>query len=375
MKSMSIKTSLFAMSFMWLLLVACGSTSANKGFTLNGEMTNAANLQAFFEQVKGDNSTEILGKSEIDGEGNFTIKLENSVSEGIYRLRIGAKAAMILLEGKESEVDIKGDLNTFDRFQFEISGSEVASEYVTTLQDVIAQRLQGQAVIDKVKNASTPQLGMQLALQAVGPSPETMGLIKEAYTRHLQERPDSEYNDLYDKVIKDFEGQLAAMQAQEKIKVGEQAPEISLPDPNGKTYKLSDLKGKVVLLDFWASWCGPCRRANPKVVSLYDKYNSKGFTVYSVSMDGIDDNMRARLSSNPDQLDQQLKGQQKKWVDAIEKDNLKWDYHVSDLKKWNCEPAQVYGVKSIPRTFLIDREGKIAAVNPRDLETAILGLL
>lgn len=375
MKSMSIKTSLFVMSFLWLLLLACGSASANKGFTLNGEMTNAANLQAFFEQVRGDNSTEILGKSEIDSEGKFSINLESGISEGIYRLRIGAKAAMILLEGTESKVDIKGDLNTFDRFQFDISGSEVASDYVTTLQDVIAKRLQGQALIDKIKNASTPQLGMQLSLQAVGPSPETMGLIKETFARHLKERPDSEYNQLYDSVIKDFEGQIAAMQAQEKIKVGEQAPEIALPDPNGKIYKLSDLRGKVVLLDFWASWCGPCRRANPKVVSLYDKYNSKGFTVYSVSMDGIDDNMRARLSSNPDQLDQQLEGQQKKWVDAIEKDNLKWNYHVSDLKKWNCEPAQVYGVKSIPRTFLIDKEGKIAAINPRDLETAILGLL
>ena len=124
------------------------------------------------------------------------------------------------------------------------------------------------------------------------------------------------------------------------IAVGQPAPDIALPNPDGKVYKLSDLKGKVVLLDFWASWCGPCRRANPSVVSLYNRYKSKGFVVFNVSLD----------------KDKQ------KWVDAIEQDGLKWEYHVSELKFWQSQVVGLYGIEAIPRQFLIDKQGKIAAI-------------
>jgi len=375
MRTTSLKWILGSLAIVLTLLGACASMGGTKGFTLEGEVANAANLQAFFEQIKGDNSLEAIAKAEIDGEGKFSLKVEEGIKEGIYRIRIGSRAAMILLEGNESKVTFKGDLNSIDRFQYEVTGSEVATEYVETLRAVMNGSLQGVELNKKIESAKTPQLGMQIALQGIPPDAESINLIKNAYGRHLRERPDSEYNDLYDKVIKEYDANITARMAQEKIKVGEMAPDIALPDPSGKTYKLSDLKGQVVLLDFWASWCGPCRKANPKVVALYDKYNSKGFTVYSVSMDGVDDNMRARLQGSPDALKSQIDGQMKKWTDAIKQDNLKWDYHVSDLKKWNCAPAQEYGVSSIPRTFLIDREGKIAAVNPRDLESAILNAL
>ncbi|MBX2815930.1 MAG: TlpA family protein disulfide reductase, partial [Saprospiraceae bacterium] len=162
---------------------------------------------------------------------------------------------------------------------------------------------------------------------------------------------------MYAAQVGQIESQLARMQAQEKIKVGQPAPDIVLPNPNGETMRLSDLKGQVVLLDFWASWCGPCRRANPHVVESYKKYKDKGFTVFSVSLD--------------------RPGQDARWKDAIEKDNLMWPYHVSDLKFWNSAPAGTYGVRGIPKTFLIDKDGTIAStsVSPYQLDAAIEGLL
>lgn len=137
--------------------------------------------------------------------------------------------------------------------------------------------------------------------------------------------------------------------------VGEAAPEISLTNPEGKKMSLSSLKGKVVLIDFWASWCGPCRRENPNVVNVYNKYKDKGFTVFSVSLDN----------------------KKEDWMQAIQKDNLTWESHVSDLKGWKSAAAATYGVKGIPATFLIDKEGKVIATNLRgeSLEAALKELL
>lgn len=127
------------------------------------------------------------------------------------------------------------------------------------------------------------------------------------------------------------------------IAIGSEAPDIELPDPEGKMRKLSDLRGKVVLLDFWASWCRPCRMENPNVVRLYHKYNAKGFEVFSVSLDNNRDG----------------------WLNAIQADGLVWPNHVSDLRGWSSAGGRQYGIMSIPATVLIDREGRVLARNLR----------
>lgn len=133
------------------------------------------------------------------------------------------------------------------------------------------------------------------------------------------------------------------------LNIGDKAPELAFKDPSGEVRKLSDLKGKLVLIDFWASWCRPCRMENPNVVKTYKTYNDKlfkngrGFEVFSVSLDQ----------------------NKNSWVKAIKDDGLLWENHVSDLQYWRSEGARIYNVNSIPATFLIDGEGVIIAKNLR----------
>jgi peroxiredoxin len=136
--------------------------------------------------------------------------------------------------------------------------------------------------------------------------------------------------------------------------LGQAAPEISLPDVNGNTVSLNSLKGKFVLIDFWASWCGPCRQENPNVVRAFNLYKNKNFTILGVSLDDNKD----------------------RWVDAIGKDGLNWA-QVSDLKGWQSVAAGAYGVRGIPANFLLDPTGKIIAENLRgaDLEAKLAEVL
>jgi len=122
------------------------------------------------------------------------------------------------------------------------------------------------------------------------------------------------------------------------------AMEFTQPDTTGTPVALSSFRGKYVLVDFWASWCGPCRQENPNVVETFNKFNTKNFTVLGVSLD--------------------RPGQKSKWIDAIHEDKLTWT-HVSDLKFWDNEVAKLYKVQSIPQNILLDPDGKIIAKNLR----------
>ena len=164
---------------------------------------------------------------------------------------------------------------------------------------------------------------------------EIITALHEAYPEHplVAER----YNKINNPQFRTSEGSIA--------------PELEFSDPDGKVRKLSDLRGKVVLIDFWASWCGPCRRENPHVRAMYEKYHDRGFEIFSVSLDNNKD----------------------RWKDAIAKDGLVWPNHVSDLKGWSSAAAKLYGVSSIPSTFLVDKDGRIIAKGLRGEQlTAVL---
>lgn len=192
-------------------------------------------------------------------------------------------------------------------------------------------------------------LGDQLIL-LTRPSTPAREVILRAVAKGLQPLEQSGMNAGYD-VAKRYSTEFPGSRSAEFLKgfnpgppaVGEMAPDIDLPDRDGKSLKLSSLRGQVVLLDFWASWCGPCRHENPNVVKAFKAYETKGFTVFSVSLDE----------------------NREKWLNAIQKDGLVWPSHVSDLKGWRSAGSALYKVTGIPATFLIGKDGKIVAKNLR----------
>jgi peroxiredoxin len=137
------------------------------------------------------------------------------------------------------------------------------------------------------------------------------------------------------------------VQEQQKTAIGVVAPDFTMNDTEGKPIQLSSLRGKVVLVDFWAAWCGPCRQENPNVVKLYQQYHSKGFEILGVSLDRTKED----------------------WLKAIKADNLTW-IHVSDLQYWQNAAARLYGVNAIPQSFLLDKDGKIIAKGLRGEQLA-----
>ena len=167
------------------------------------------------------------------------------------------------------------------------------------------------------------------------------------------------YTDIRDALVKKYPNDPYVKHLSERLKgvllPGMEAPEISMKDTEGNIRRLSDLRGKVVMIDFWASWCGPCRRENPNVVKLYKKYHDKGFEIYSVSLDK----------------------EKSAWLKAIKDDGLVWPNHVSDLNGWTSSAGAAYGIMSVPSTVLVDREGRIIARNLRgpELEQAVAAAL
>lgn len=266
-------------------------------------------LNVMADGYKMDGKTGQVGKATVTGSKNmeFYGKLMTLRTDMETRVANWNKQVAAATEKKDSK-----------------RIAQIEQEYTTAEREVV----------DKVK-AMLPEMGTSLvslfALNFV--NVETDFDTYDALAQRFQkENPNSPH-------AKSLIGRVARIKG---VMVGSAAPDITLSDTTGNAVALSSLRGKYVLLDFWASWCGPCRAENPNVVRMYNKFKDKGFTIYSVSLDKT----------------------KAEWQRAIRNDNLPWT-HVSDLKFWQSAAAQQYGVQAIPATFLLDKEGKIIAKNLR----------
>ena len=326
--------------FLTLTSMSMMSCSDKKGATISGTIKNAAGLDGMFEE--SFQPPLLIQKVTFEADGKFSISIPEGIKGGIYRLRIGQKQLNFIFNGKEKAVTVEADLANLIRTNYTVTGAPDTELYLKTFNDIEARKSDLGGVKKVIETAENPLLSMLLATQIQDfLTPDFLDMHKTIVGKLEKAYPASRYTADYSKGVTEFQNQIEMQKAgSSDVAIGQPAPDIALPNPNGKTMKLSDLKGKVVLLDFWASWCGPCRRANPSVVAAYNRFKSKGFEIYSVSLDSD-------------------KG---KWEGAIQQDNLNWSNHVSDLHGWQNQAAQLYKVQSIPQQFLIDRSGKIAAV-------------
>lgn len=347
-----------------LVLASCGQ----KGARVTGTLVNGEGEMAVLERLSSIDVTP-TDSAEIDKNGSFDLNTGEISEPGFYRLRVGENNYVILLLNQGEKVELNGNALDFYK-SYEISGS-VDSENLKNLDQRLRQDYE---LTDSLrKSFMTMQQAGTFDMDSVKESIDNIFL--EAQTQKaefvqefIENNPKSlatlsavqslkydEHIELFDKVVsnletaypnseyvKQFKKQLvdlkAKQQAATRTQVGTEAPEIVLQTPSGESIKLSDFRGKVTLIDFWAAWCKPCRMENPNVVRLYNLYNDKGFEVFGVSLDK----------------------DKEQWVGAIKKDGLIWQ-HGSDLLYWNSSVVPAYNLNGIPMTYLVDENGVIIA--------------
>jgi peroxiredoxin len=364
---------ILAITFIW----SCASQEEQNNFTIKGTIANGARQQVFLETVSfkniGGGTPTVISTATADANGKFAFEGELAERQ-ISQVRV-AQSMVISLSLFNENIEIQADLKKPGTHS--VTGSRETtvlnnffaklkndSQLLNALQPKLNQALQKKDV-ETLQQISKEQEQLRAAFyEDMKNFVDTTSCYPSAFTviqnldmeserkfitafanRMVAEIPNSKYTK-----------ELVAKLAQKPTKkpqqsgpkqsggfIGNPAPEIAVNDPNGNLQKLSDLKGKVVLIDFWASWCRPCRHENPNVVKTYNEYKDKGFTVFSVSLD----NDKAR------------------WVKAIADDKLAWSSHVSELNKFNAQAVRDYSVRSIPSTFLVNREGIIVAQNLR----------
>ncbi|HIF14086.1 MAG TPA: AhpC/TSA family protein [Bacteroidetes bacterium] len=340
-------------------------------YQISGEIKYAEGKMLYLEEIYAQ-EFRLVDTITINKNGKF--EFNGTINEsGIFRLKIDdGHFWWLILE--DFPIDLKLNFRVIDRYSIVGSAASHTLNHFLKKQRGFLKRMQvlKQSLFKQKQEQSlalTPdvQSAQQFKkIRVINNQLEELGIEYFSFLQSYidtsenltavvaaENLPAEEYPDYLRKAIKSlnkrfknskYVAQLSdVVESKLKLIIGAHAPEIIMPAPDETIIELSSLKGKVVLLDFWASWCRPCRMENPHVVKLYEKYKRKGFAVFSVSLD-------QRKTS---------------WIKAIEADGLKWKYHVSDLKGWRNAAAVEYEVRGVPSTFLLDKKGRIIAKDLR----------
>lgn len=342
-----------------IILWSCGGSQQQ---SVSGTVTNnEGQTISLIGYVNGQPDT--VGTATPDASGNFSIPV-NGGRLAFYTLSLGDNGALVLAFDSTQSPVVQVDMETAHK-TYEVSGSKdsedlrnlfVNSVQYETAMDSTMKILQSQAASangDERRATSQAYNNMRTEYRDYLTGlieADSTSLANFSVLQRLDPKKDLAYfitvrngleprmagNTFFDQLANNIAQLEAEQKAEAGMAPGAIAPEIALPTPEGETVALSSLKGNYVLIDFWASWCKPCRMENPNVVRMYNKYAEDNFEIYSVSLDK----------------------DKSRWENAIAQDQLDWT-HVSDLKFWNSAAAKLYGVRSIPFTVLIDPEGKI----------------